>query len=264
MKKNTSHITEKVSALKKRIEDSRNLSGEVKRLREHISSFEVKEAFIEDLLHDLRRVNRELKRLLGALIEDDSSDDIKMIWAFATFMSIRMSTYDYEVNTNMLEKSATYPVRIYSRIERFARVVKEMYRSDEITYRFKGSSQDRIKTTDLIDIVIFVVIDNAFKYAPSKSEVLIEYIKVVKDKILRVKISNEAILPDADEMNLITDRHYRGRNTRDFVKGSGLGLDIFKRICNIIGIDYNFNVIPSESDPNRGIFSVYLYFKNVF
>lgn len=246
------------------LNDKKQLENQIENLKRKLDEKEKTEELIEDLLHELRRVNREVKRISGSIITDNTSDDIKTLWALTNLLSMRMSTFDYEVNPQVLEDSVRYPIKIYPRIERVYKSLRSMYKDKKVDVKIKGNSLDRYKSTDLVDIALFIVIDNAFKYALENTPVVIGFEKIKKENTLRVKITNTAVLPDDDEMNNLTERTYRGRNTRNAVKGRGLGLNIFKKICEASGLSYGIYLNRNGATPTQGDFIVSIYFKNVF
>jgi signal transduction histidine kinase len=242
--------------------ETRQLKREIKQLTDKLNSFQKKSEIIDDLLHELRKINGELKKNLGRLIDSDTEGVYQTIWAIATTLSIRMRTYDFEVNPNFMSSAARYPIKIYQRIERAYRSVQPSYQDKHIKVELIGNNYDKFLSTDLIEIAFYTVLDNAFKYADKYSTIRISYKTYLQT--LTVSISNEGILPDDDEVNSIYERGYRGRNTRDAAEGKGLGMSIFSKVCKACGIDYNIKLYRDTKEPIKGKYELNLIFHNCY
>lgn len=240
--------------------ETRKLKKEISQLTNQISTFQKKSDIIDDLLHELRKINCELKKNLGRLVGSDTDDVYQTIWAIATTLSIRMRTYDFEVNPNFMSCTERYPIKIYQRIERIYRSVQPSYQDKHIKVDLKGNNYDKFLSTDLIEIAFYIVFDNAFKYADKSSTIQIAFKTYLKT--LTVSISNECILPDDDEVDLLTERGYRGRNTRDSAEGKGLGMSIFSKVCKACGIEYHIKLYRNKMDPTTGKYELNLTFQN--
>lgn len=235
---------------------------ENKRLKEHIESIELKESAIEDLLHELRRINKFLKKSLQVIPVEELDQNFLDIWSYASILSIRLQTYDFETNPNFLQDTQEYAVPIYKRIERISKSLRQMYANRNVDFDYKGACYVRFKTTDIIEIAFYIVLDNALKYALPNTKIVIRY--TPSGETLKVTFSNQAQLPDESEMTLLENRKYRGVNTKDKYEGSGLGLNIFSRICQILKIEKRIYCNRDLNDPSVGSFCVEMTMGPVF
>jgi two-component system sensor histidine kinase KdpD len=81
---------------------------------------------------------------------------------------------------------------------------------------------------ELVRRVLRHLIENAVKYSPAKSPV--EISAEAMDERLLVHIADHGAGIDRSEQPFIFDKFFRGRNQRDRVEGSGMGLAIAKAI----------------------------------
>lgn len=120
--------------------------------------------------------------------------------------------------------------------------------------RFKEEINDgriNINKESLIELLV-ILLDNAIKYSPKNSQVVILAEK--KDRFLNIKVVDKGIGISEKELPHIFDRFYRADNARQkmAVGGYGLGLAIAKKI-----VENNGGSIEVKSQINKGtIFSV--------
>jgi len=89
-------------------------------------------------------------------------------------------------------------------------------------YRIKGEGE-------CLTNLIVILLDNAIKYSPNKSTVLVTSVKMGKEAIIKIKDHGVGI--DKKDLPRIFDRFYRADQARSKT-GYGLGLSIAKKIVN--------------------------------
>jgi signal transduction histidine kinase len=114
----------------------------------------------------------------------------------------------------------------------FIRPAKE----EKISIRFEKAgefSKIRLNLAGL-KICLSNLIENAIKYSPPKTCVTVNLLcRKEKTVVLKIKDSGPGI-PE-DEMESIFKKFYRGRNVKDNIKGTGLGLYIAKTLVERMG-----------------------------
>ncbi len=220
----------------------KELQNENCTLKEQIQIMSIKDAAIDDLLHDARKVNGELKRCIDSL-DFDEHPSIEEIWAQANLLSIIFKMYDVQVNTENLSSNEKYFIPLYRRIEKVYKCLDRSHFRKEISIKLNGTSYMEYEATDLIEIAFFIVIENAIKYAPRGSQINIDFSFIGDTQIIIFR--NQATLPKTEELQSLTQRSFRGSNARE-TNGSGLGLHTFQALCENLNIDYEFKVIPEE------------------
>jgi signal transduction histidine kinase len=78
----------------------------------------------------------------------------------------------------------------------------------------------------LIQEVVLNLVENAIKYSPKNKEVIVRTRE--REDLIQVSILDQGIGIPLEEIPRVTSKFYRGQNTRDSSKGSGLGLYLSK------------------------------------
>src|SRR3546814_19660665 len=89
-------------------------------------------------------------------------------------------------------------------------------RARRIKWRFEGRSRDNVVGPPIFEIIPFVIVENALKYAPTGSEVLVKFEEKTDEILIRFD-SLGPVIGDK-EKNRIFERSYRG----EAVRGSSL------------------------------------------
>ncbi|MBD8499812.1 sensor histidine kinase [Paenibacillus arenosi] len=96
---------------------------------------------------------------------------------------------------------------------------------------------------DYLQQMLFIFIENAFKYTPSGS---VELIAVVQNDQLGLRIKDSGIGMDEHEVPHIFERFYRADVSRGITSGTGLGLSIAKWIIDEHGGSVEVMTQPGE------------------
>ena len=99
--------------------------------------------------------------------------------------------------------------------------------------------------SELIQLALKQVIDNARKYSPSQSPITIE--ATLQDDEVLITVYNLGEGIEDGEQRRIFDRYYRSPSTRDQVSGTGIGLAIAREI-----VSAHEGKIWAESIPGEG------------
>jgi signal transduction histidine kinase len=95
------------------------------------------------------------------------------------------------------------------------------------------------------------IVDNAIKFAPARSQVVIEL--AFEPEQVRIRVKDEGPGVSADDLPHLFQKHYRGRNTGDET-GSGLGLYLVQGTVEAHG-----GTIQVQNRPEGGaVFEVFL------
>ncbi len=83
--------------------------------------------------------------------------------------------------------------------------------------------------SELIQLALRQLLDNAAKYSPPGSEIEVDVRS--QDGFVTVRVWNDGRMITRSEREKIFDRFYRGSQTRDLAPGSGLGLYVARKIA---------------------------------
>jgi len=132
---------------------------------------------------------------------------------------------------------------ILQSLERFSSKIEQ----DNIAIDFTFSKHFSIHSDGyLISVVIENLLSNAIKYSPEKGKIKIELSE--DSNAVTCQISDNGIGIPKEELAEIYDQFFRSKAmTNANIKGSGLGLSIVKRLCELLQTEIHF-----ESDVNIG------------
>jgi signal transduction histidine kinase len=100
-----------------------------------------------------------------------------------------------------------------------------------------GESYMKWEMYDIFDIVPFLLLDNALKYSPPDQTIDVKF-REENNSFLSVNINSFGPNVKDEEIDLITDRKYRGSNASKFESaGGGYGLYLANLICNLHDVD---------------------------
>ncbi len=209
---------------------------------------------LNDTLHDVKKLNGYMLDIIGNLnleeYDEDLRDKFETIKQWNYLMKSRLSLYDLSQSSFLLDQGR--------------KVEKDVFRLfDAIKRSFESIQNDtggviRIKSNGRIDAVVevynsfqllpFVLLDNAIKYAPKNCT--IDIVFDLKKEYLEVRISSMGPKPNPEDNGRLEERGYRSQsNLIQKTHGSGLGLSIADEICrkNDISFSYSFDDVPGNN-----------------
>lgn len=125
--------------------------------------------------------------------------------------------------------------------------IKNFSQEKGISVKHRSTPLVAIGDSDMLTEAVSILLDNAVKYSPAKSEVTIQTTSESHNIIIQVHDQGPGILPV--DMPHIFERFYRSdqSRTKDQAEGYGLGLSIAERIMALHG-----GKISVHSVPNKG------------
>jgi K+-sensing histidine kinase KdpD len=112
-----------------------------------------------------------------------------------------------------------------------------------------------------IQVALYHIMDNAVKYCLINTPLIIEFLKLEGNFVIRFDMISVQI--ESDEIERIFEEHYRGMSARELRKpGSGIGLNVVKRILSLNNA--KLVVQPDSGGRNGKYFSGVKYQNNIF
>ncbi|OJV91801.1 MAG: hypothetical protein BGO34_06700 [Bacteroidia bacterium 44-10] len=239
------------------------------------SKIEIEKELLDNTIHEIRKLNNQLKGYISKLNyhtqnlreRTDNIDKLNLdIYATTNLMSIRLNTYDLEVNPELNLNSSPKEIAIYKKIEKIYKCLSIETGKKQLSVRLEGNSYNSFFSSDVIEIAFFIILENAIKYSPQQKN--IDIIFKEKNDELTLTFKNWGFRPRENELKLLTNRGYRGQIVKDNpdLEGRGIGLHLFKIICDTNNIKYNIRIDDDNYYQDNYRFSpfiVELYFNNM-
>lgn len=213
-------------------------------------------------MHELRYFNQQLKNFAEQLcmelhadkVDQDKIIDMKVQQAdkvrnlassianLSQLFTTRIDFIDVELNPNAIEQLPIQEVNIYGKFYKAKKMLNALSRKKKVKIQIKSNIKDNrvIDAYSIIDILPYLLIDNAVKYSPERNDVDVDF--EYYDDCVKIHISSEGPFVGADEIKKLTDKHYRGRNAlkMDGCIGRGLGLYFVDYIAELHDIDITY------------------------
>lgn len=215
-----------------------------------------------DSMHELRYFNQQLKNLSEQLTKDlqvdkiggdkaiemksGQADKVRMlaegILNLSQLFTTRIDFIDVELNPNAIEQMPIQAVNVYGKFDKAKKMLHALSRKRRVSVQIKCEKKDMriIQAYSIIDILPYLLLDNAIKYSPERGSVDVEF--VYYDNCVKIEISSEGPFVGADEIKKLTEKNYRGRNALkiDSCVGRGLGLYFVQYIAELHDISINY------------------------
>lgn len=235
-----------------------------------VESYAELKSFIEDIFHDVRIFNAQLKMKGERLCNEVSTNkkvkkfanEVQSIRAICAFMTLRLDAYNFMYNNlpmNATEKSSYNMFKVFDKV-RHCLEERAKKKHILIDIQSKGECGD-ISAYDCIELLPYILIDNAIKYANNNSCVAVDIDDNPDRCIIRVR--SQGIKLERGEKERIFVRGFRGVNAqRCTSEGLGIGLYTAKKICDL----HNASIIINEEIDKVGnnIFGIDILMKKEY
>lgn len=214
-------------------------------LKEMETRFKHERDICQEMLHEILRINgialncsEELIHSVNELnindeLKNDLLDDLFKIYLSESMLKGRLAISDFsEQNLGSL-----IGVHIYKKIDKAFRLLKYFANKKRIHVNLKHDEEIKfyMNAYDIFDLLPFSVLDNAIKYSPCDREVDV-FFEQTNNKLV-VKIDSYGPCLGKEELSHIFHRGFRGSEAvKASISGSGLGLFLVYKICEVHGI----------------------------
>ncbi len=220
-------------------------------------------SLVLDSMHELRYFNQRLKNLAEQLtkklniqkigseqsitMKAAQADEVRLISEnilnLSQLFTTRLDFIDVELNPSVIEQLNISDVSIYGKFDKARKMLNSLARTKKVKINIVGDTKEKrlFNAYSIIDIMPYLILDNAVKYSPEKTEVDIEFIYY--DDCIEVSVSSMGPFVPSHEISQIKNKNYRGSNALllDNVIGRGLGLYYVNYICDLHDIKMNFS-----------------------
>lgn len=164
------------------------------------------------------------------------------VYALTNLMNVRISLYNLEVDPDKSDISEKIEMCIYKKVEKAYKCLQQSINDKHLKVILKGNSYNLFAANSILEIGLFIILENAIKYAPFDSEISVLFTE--NDDVLIVKFTNWGIKPNSGELQNLTKRGYRGRSVAQCskLKGRGIGLYLLAIICDMQNVNMHIEV----------------------
>ena len=144
-----------------------------------------------------------------------SATRIDNVIAIQTLLSLRVDSLDFASNPTLLTLST---VPVFRRVDKVIRIFRATGNAKRLNIEFHGVSYGSIRGPNVFELVPFAILDNSIKYSPAGQKISVAFSETPE----RVRVDFLSIGPkiEADEMDKIFEKKYRGKNAVYFVRRS--------------------------------------------
>ncbi|TXX51024.1 sensor histidine kinase [Vibrio cholerae] len=226
-----------------------------------MSNMDYNELVLESM-HELRYFNQRLKNLSEQLsialhaqkIGEDrpinmkpaQADQVRVvaegILNLSQLFTTRLDFIDVELNPDAIEHLAIQQVNIYGKFDKARKMLNSLSREKKVKVHIEADNAVRrvIDAYSIIDILPYLLLDNAIKYSPERSDVYVEF--TYYPNCTSIEISSSGPFVGSDEIKNLTKKNFRGRNALnlDNCVGRGLGLYFVNYIAELHDITVKY------------------------
>ncbi|PMN94817.1 sensor histidine kinase [Enterovibrio norvegicus] len=212
-------------------------------------------SLVDESMHELRVFNQRLSTSISRLSQstktshvgenmpldcnpthaDEIRNYVNNISHLVKLSTIRIDFVDYELNPDFFSELEPYPIDIFNKFYANKVVLNSTCKNHKVKIKLHKPDcvLPYISAVRLIDILPFLLLDNAVKYSPNDCEVNVEF-TLYGDEIEVVIKSIGPYVPQ-DEIKRLCTKSYRGKNAKVLseVKGQGIGLYFADKIVKL-------------------------------
>ena len=213
---------------------------EVKSQDSHVLATELN-AFAEFVAHEIRKLNLQVKaqaETINMLVDSDRfdsqavADTARSIFATSSLISVRLDAYDFQINPDRFSQGPKDEMTIYKKFDKTKKCLQTLCAKEHKKIIFSGESHDTILAYEILELLPFVLLENAIKYSPQQQE--IDVVFTTENGSLKMSISSIGPILKSDEKTHVFERGFRGVNARAMQKsGTGTGLYFAKCVCDM-------------------------------
>lgn len=256
------------------------IGNSIKKHKEECYLSEKIESF-DSMAHEVKKLNSQIKEYCDSLInlyyekndymaltQDEYAnlfEKIKSLYIISSMITSRYTIYDYDKNPEILSYGSKLQSSIHGKFLKCSKILKN-YKNKNSHIKLEGETHKCLKTFPSFEMVPFLLIENALKYALDGTEINVKFTDGLDS--LQVSIVSVGPYCSQDDISHIFDKGFRGTNAKKASDGNGIGLYFVKLICDLhnISISAESDSILKEKvgDIPYTKFSINLLFNEVF
>lgn len=193
--------------------------------------------FVNDVFHDIRKFNQQIKLKNESLYRKSQErgkygkflEISKSLHVWCWFLTLRLNNYDFTYNENLMKSDVKSSYNMYRIIDKVRICIKEKSNEKDVRVNlFAGCDCQDIQAYGCIELLPFLLIDNAIKYSPKGENVDILFEEKKNEQHIRVQSIGPIL--EEEEINKICNQGYRGINAQSLT-GDGMGIGLYTASC---------------------------------
>lgn len=214
---------------------------------------ELKSNFLRMMSHDLKTPLARIQGMTEIALRDIESLNSKQVEALHTIESSSEELSQFIGSVLNLGRIESKEIKLQLKSKDINALLNDVIQ--KVTYLAK---QKNIKIVtefepmfsmkideDLMRQVFTNLIENAIKYSPENTSILVST-EEINGKVM-VQVADQGMGIEQDDINNLFTKFYRSPNVKDSIKGTGLGLYLARYF-----VDLHLGTISVESEQNRG------------
>ncbi|KJY89560.1 ATP-binding protein [Pseudoalteromonas piscicida] len=212
------------------------------------------EQLIAESLHELRTFNQKLNTAVSLVSKEircnkqgekvgieflpEKADSLRrhvdVINYTSQLITTRLDFVDYELNPEFFSNMVPYEIDIYGKFHKARISLNSTIKKHNVIVNLSNEINKlrTIKAVSLIDILPYLLLENAVKYAPQESQVSVDFTQY--SSAIEITISSEGPFTPKEEVKKLFLKGYRGENAKRLdVEGRGIGLYFADKIVKL-------------------------------
>lgn len=226
---------------------------ELKKILKFIENFTaVDKSYYKNLAEKIRKhiyPYHDIKRLIGTIVAniekfakhqnpnsplsdavEKLDDQLKTILITTQLIDSYTTIVDAFSNPDTLKSGKDRKRAVYKSFDKITRILSSKAKAKKLEFKFYGTDFTEIYAYDSLDLLPFILLDNAIKYSLENNEISLYFSKT--EKALKVSIENIGCYITEDEKEYIFKKFNRGKYASNFSsEGSGVGLNLAIKIA---------------------------------
>ena len=195
--------------------------------------------FAQDTLHEVRKLNRDVKSLSEEMNVKLASHDfeqdymlyrVQNIFAASSLISVRLNAFDFVTNPGLVTTGSRIQFFPYRKFEKSVHCLNNRSQQKQVAVRLEGRSYFSFEAFQLLDLLPYILLENALKYSPQGNAIVVKF---DEDK---GSVENVGPWVEPNECLKVFERSVRGKHVTTAEGGSGIGLYVVRELCSIHGI----------------------------
>jgi signal transduction histidine kinase len=221
------------------------------------SNFDAAEESLNLLVHDLRRLSTTIyhagEEARGALDQRDYSTlqtRIDNILAAQGMLRLRTDYLDFTRKISV--DGDKIDIYIFRKVDKVCRCFRPTAEKHNVTIHLQGRSYGTCTGPDIFEIVPYILIDNAIKYAPPNSHIQVECYDT--ESTIELCVASMGPVIEPDEKGKIFLKGFRSKAAQSGPRsGTGVGLSVAKEVVQhfngSVWVEISDAKVPSQNGP---------------